>query len=841
MRRRMARSALVILLGFLTPLLTLVLWWSWSRSADLVLAQSRQSLDFQARLASNRLADFLHDTIGEVEYLARHPVVSSAMADGASAAKTLLEGILTAQKSSTGQTITVVRRDGTMIWTSPGSLTDHHPTTEVTEAVHGHETQTARHGSLFVITTPVHDPQTKAVVGAVIVHQALEPLLYLAGQGLTATLRLEDPQEMVVGSPPTDEALEAGHDLHHLHLNALGLRVVASQPMADLEAPVNGQIRDYVVAEISILALAAAGAVLVVRRLTRRLECLATAARTTRDPSAVPDLGEDEVGDLARTLRALLTDVAQARDHLEAQVALRTTQLNEALLLGRMGAWSFEVEEGMFTFNDEFYAIFGTTAGEEGGYRMRPDAYATRFIPESHRHLVAHHIREVLDSTSEQRIWALDHPIIRADGSQGMIDVRFRTVRDAGGQVVQMVGVNQDITERKTLELDLARSRDAAQAASRSKSSFLAVMSHEIRTPLNGVIGMSQLLDGTTLTPDQREMVLTITSSGRHLLTVINDILDFSKIEAGRFALEAQPFRPGAVVEEVIRLLGPAAQAKHLDLTSTIDPAMPVRVLGDAARLRQILTNLIGNAVKFTERGFVRVQVTAHPGNPGQVALVLRIEDSGIGIRPDRLADLFHPFVQEDVSTTRRYGGTGLGLAISRRLAELMDGTITVDSTYGRGTVFTVQVLLGSCDGDITPSPTPLPAMGRLGIILLVEDHPVNQRVATLLLQRLGHRVLVAEDGQVALTVLSRERVDLVLMDCQMPVMDGFTATRRLRDPTSTVLDHHVPVIALTANALQGDREACLAAGMDDFLPKPLEATALLAILARWMGPQPRV
>jgi CheY-like chemotaxis protein len=221
--------------------------------------------------------------------------------------------------------------------------------------------------------------------------------------------------------------------------------------------------------------------------------------------------------------------------------------------------------------------------------------------------------------------------------------------------------------------------------------------------------------------------------------------------------------------------------------------------------------------------------------------LVLRIEDSGIGIRPDRLADLFHPFVQEDVSTTRRYGGTGLGLAISRRLAELMDGTITVDSTYGRGTVFTVQVLLGSYDGETTPSPTPLPAIGRPGTILLVEDHPVNQRVASLLLQRLGHRVLLAEDGQVALTVLSRERVDLVLMDCQMPVMDGFTATRSLRDPTSPVLDHHVPVIALTANALQGDREACLAAGMDDFLPKPLEATALMAILARWMGPQPRV
>ena len=836
MRPRLARSALLALLGFLTPLLTVGIWWSWGRTAALVTEQGRQSLGFQARIVGSRLADSLHDAVVDTETQARNPVVINAIADGADQSAALLAPLIKAQSERSGRRMTVASFNGRPLW-PPAIPADLAHTALVADTIRGGVTRTVLDGGDLLIIAPVHYRLTNSDEGAVVVTISLKVALEDVNEGLTAATRLDGPAGWLVGSLPGPAVLESVHPIDHPAVANLGLRVIASRPLAEVEDPVAEQLRAHVLVGLVMLAVIAMGTSLVIRRLTRRLERLAASTTAAGDPSAVPDLGHDEVGDLARTLRTLLTDLSTARTDLEAQVDLRTGQLKDALVLGRMGSWTFEVNEGVFVFNDELYAIYATTAVAQGGYRLTPAQYAERFLPPEVRPLLATSQAEILASPDVDRIWDLDHPMIRADGSLGEIAVRLRVVRDADGRPRRIVGVNQDITARKQLETDLAQARDAADLANRAKSSFLATMSHEIRTPLNGVIGMANLLDAMTLTPEQREMVTTITASGRHLLTVINDILDFSKIEAGRFDLESIPFSLPGMVTEVVSLLGSTAEAKKLNLAVVVDPTVPEHLLGDPGRLRQILTNLIGNGLKFTDRGGVMVQVLPTRLEESHVDLTLRIEDSGVGIPSDRLADLFQPFVQTDASITRRFGGTGLGLVISRRLAELMGGTITVVSTLGQGTTFTVQIRLplAPAGGRAIPAPESGSSIGRPSRILLVEDNRVNQRVATLLLQHLGHTVLIANDGREALDILAREPVQMVLMDCQMPVMDGFTATRALRDPATPVLNHRVPIIALTANAMQGDREDCLAAGMDDFLTKPLETSALIAALARWL------
>jgi signal transduction histidine kinase/CheY-like chemotaxis protein len=514
--------------------------------------------------------------------------------------------------------------------------------------------------------------------------------------------------------------------------------------------------------------------------------------------------------------------------------------------------------------------------------------------------------------------------------STGDLDVRV-TVPDGAGEDVHRLGAAVNL-----LLDDLGRRQAAKEAAvleaaaSRARDEFLTNMSHEIRTPMNAVVGMTDLLWGTELDPEQRDFVATIRSSGEHLLALIDDILDFSKIEARKVTLEAVPFDPLELAETCMEMVSPtAAEKPELSVRVVVEGEVP-RLLGDPARLRQIVLNLLSNAVKFTERGDVLLQLDAVPLAAGRRELRITVRDTGIGIAPDALDRLFRPFSQADESTTRRFGGTGLGLVISQRLAEAMGGGLRVDSRVGTGSTFRLVLALPEapgatdhgrplegrrvavrhghltsarhlramaerlgatldqrrpdvvwmderlvglredgvprvviCEGplgtrnrdpsvvgrpirqrrmleatlavlpSLTPPPVPEPAPQRRALrVLLAEDNVVNQKVATAMLRKQGHEVSVVDDGQRAVDAALLGQFDVVLLDVQMPVMDGLEAARQIRQAEEGT-DEHRPIVAMTANALAGDRERCLAAGMDDYVAKPVRAEELAKVLER--------
>lgn len=387
----------------------------------------------------------------------------------------------------------------------------------------------------------------------------------------------------------------------------------------------------------------------------------------------------------------------------------------------------------------------------------------------------------------------------------------------------------------------LIKAKEDAVRRARSRANFLASMSHEIRTPLNGVLGMLGLALEGNLEQEQRDRLEIALTAGQSLLGLLNDILDISKVEAGKLSLENIPFSVRNLIEECATLHAQQAKMKNIELRMDIDPELPTMFLGDPTRTRQVLNNLLSNAIKFTEQGRVRIHATRFGGN-----LRIDVMDTGIGMSKEGLHRIFSPFSQADTDTTRLYGGTGLGLTLCRQLVERMHGQIMVDSEVGHGTHFTVTLPLPvytqttqQAEKPLPIEETPTPVKGLH--VLLVEDNQVNQLVASSLLRKLGHSVDLAENGKQALEALEERNYDMVLMDCQMPVMDGYEATQKIRENPAW---KRLPVIAVTANVMQGDREDCLASGMNDYITKPYNRNELKAAIDRWapdspVGPEP--
>jgi len=419
-------------------------------------------------------------------------------------------------------------------------------------------------------------------------------------------------------------------------------------------------------------------------------------------------------------------------------------------------------------------------------------------------------------------------------GSWRWIQSRGRIVgRGADGAPVRVAGTHIDITSQRELLAELGRARDAALEASRAKSMFLANMSHEIRTPMNGIIGIAELLAGKELDDESQEFVNVIRTSGDALLQIVNNILDFSRIEAGQMLLESEPFSPRVVIGQVVDLLALSAQHKKIELGFEVDSNVPSQVVGDAGKLRQILVNLAGNAIKFTEEGGVFLHCRMVPSASARQRLEVEVRDTGPGMEAASVERLFQPFTQADESTTRRFGGTGLGLAISKQLVGLMHGTMTVETKLGEGSTFRVAVEFkadtGTAETRVTTSGiVPLAPAS----ILLAEDNLVNQRVLSSMLARLGHSVRIVSNGRQAVQAVTGDAYDAVLLDCHMPEMNGYDAAREIRQ---RLAGSRVPIIAITASALVQDRAECMAAGMDDFISKPVDLATLSRTLHKWV------
>jgi PAS domain S-box-containing protein len=684
---------------------------------------------------------------------------------------------------------------------------------------------------------------------------------------------------------------------------------------------------------------------------------------------------KDSQGRTIRT-RGVNQDITE-RKRAEQALQLSEQRLGEAMELAQVAYWEFDPASGLFTFNDRYYQLFGTTAEREGGYQMSAETYAREFLLPQDAHIIADAIAKALTVTIENSSWAMEHPIRRRDGELRHILARITTIKDAEGRTIKGRGAVQDITERKAAEEEMRKAKEAAETANRAKSDFLANMSHEIRTPMNGIIGMTELALNTPLSSEQRGYLNLVKDSADSLLTLINDVLDHSKIEAGKLSLDTAEFNLHDVLANTLRALSVRAKMKGLEISWNAKTGVPEHVIGDAGRIRQVLVNLVGNAIKFTEQGEVVACVEVESPREEDILLHFTVRDTGIGIAPEKQKLIFEAFTQADGSMTRKYGGSGLGLTISSRLVQMMDGKIWLESKLGEGSTFHFTARFGLPKGEKAEAPlrrvaslrdlrvlvaddnstnrkildsllknwmmlpqvagngsealaaleqaaaagTPFPlvlvdaempdgfalaeqikqnprladatiimltsagqrgdvarcrevgiavylvnpiwqselleailaALGKSRAggrpatvitrhtlredrrklrILLVEDNAVNQLLAARLLEKRGHIVTIASNGCEALALLKKSGFDLALMDVQMPVVNGFEATAAIRREEASS-GNHLPIIAMTAHAMQGDRERCLAAGMDGYISKPIQGDELIEMAER--------
>ncbi|MEO8154755.1 MAG: ATP-binding protein, partial [Rhizobacter sp.] len=572
----------------------------------------------------------------------------------------------------------------------------------------------------------------------------------------------------------------------------------------------------------------------------------------TGRPLWVRSRGRVQLNDQGRPGRVMgavqdITDLRESQEKMRQSESL----LRMASKLMRMGAWVVTLRDRKLVWSDEAAALHELPPGASPALDEASNHYAPEYRAMVH---------EAFSACARDGIpYDTELQILTATGRRVWVRAQAEAVRNSQGVIARVHGAFLDITDsrqarleleahRHHLELlvaertaDLVTARNAAEAASRAKSSFLANMSHEIRTPMNAIIGLTHLLQQDTTEPHPQEQLAKVSSAAHHLLAIINDILDLSKIEAERLELEDREFPFAQVVENTLGMLRERATAKGLTLASQIAPSVPAMLRGDPLRLEQILLNFLSNAVKFSESGTVSLRAHTSPLPGHAVMLRVEVRDHGIGISSEQLSRLFQPFSQADDSTSRKYGGTGLGLVIAMRLARLMGGDVGVQSHPGSGSTFWMTARLGTTDAD-PPSVNTEPrlqsnediitARHAGASVLLVDDDPVNQEVTLALLHRLRLAVDVVSDGAQAVERVRHHDYALVLMDVQMPVMDGLVATRAIRLLPGR---QTVPILAMTANAYAEDRHECLASGMNDHITKPVSPNRLYACLLRWL------
>ena len=452
---------------------------------------------------------------------------------------------------------------------------------------------------------------------------------------------------------------------------------------------------------------------------------------------------------------------------------------------------------------------------------------------------------QVWKTISSGKVWQGEIQNKTKNGSYYWVFTTIVPLLGDDGKPNQYIAIRHDITEHKKAEeerLRLAANTHAAMEADRLKSEFLANMSHEIRTPLNGILGMTRLVLDTALNNEQRDSLLTVIRSGENLLTVINDILDFSKVEAGKLDLELINFAIRPLLSDIEMTMSLAAISKNVSFVIEIDPTVGSAFKGDPGRLRQVLTNLIGNAIKFTGEGQIKITVSQTDISNQLKQLRFEVDDTGIGIPTEALSRMFQSFSQADSSTSRRFGGTGLGLSISRRLVELMGGKIGVESVLGKGSKFwfILDLPVGEvCENLLESSSQKKVQTSFPARILIAEDNPINQMVAMATLKNLGYRPHTVANGVEVLNALREVSYDLILMDCQMPELDGYETTIEIRK-NSSLNCQNIPIIAMTANALKGDLEKCLSVGMDDYISKPFQPSALHEIIEKQLRQKKR-